>query len=377
MGELELPYKRKSFNITDSAFACVLFILFNFIFVFAYSFIPTYIRANRFVFYTASFLVEFVFAVAAWTVAKARNVDLIPATGMNKKINIKLVGYGLLISLICLIFFASLTSTFVDFLYVCGYRSILPDFKFGSFWVYLIYVVITCIAPALFEELLFRGVIQSGFKAYGEKLAIIVSALIFMIMHGNAEQTVHQFIIGLVIGFIFIKSGNLWIGVIVHFFNNFISITQSYIFEAIASNSQPVEDVTDVAQTVVANPWLVLLMELIISLIWAYVGYSILKYLLKKTIDENNRINNNANLALNQNETETIISVDGEAETAVMEVSAAEGSEEKTSVNENSEAGEGSKKKEGFSVPCIIMFVLSGLYLVAEWIMSLLDGFGI
>ena len=60
-----------------------------------------------------------------------------------------------------------------------------------------------------------------------------------------------------------------------------------------------------------------------------------------------------------------------------MEVSAAEGSEEKTSVNENSEAGEGSKERKRLSVPCIIMFVLSGLYLVAEWIMSLLDGFGI
>ncbi len=370
--------KRKSFNITDSAFACVLFILFNFIFVFGYSFIPQYIRANKFVYYAASFLIEFLFAAAAWTLAKIRKVDMIPATGMNKKISGKIVGYSFLISLVCLIFFASLTNTFVDFLYVCGYRSVLPDFEFGNFWTYLIYVIITCIAPAIFEELLFRGVIESGFKAYGEKIAIVVSALIFMIMHGNAEQTVHQFVIGLIIGYIFIKSGNLWIGVIVHFFNNFISITQSYLFEVATSgiDSSTVETVTDTVNTVAVNPWISVLIELIISLLWAYVGYCIVKRLIKKVIEESDRLNSTGSLALSENSAETTISVDGEAEQTIMKVSDSENFGE-SSTAASSADGKETKEKQKLSIPCIVMFVASGLYLVAEWIISLLDGFGI
>jgi hypothetical protein len=46
---------------------------------------------------------------------------------------------------------------------------------------------------------LFRGVILSGFRKYGFKVTVFFSALIFMIMHGNAEQTIHQFIVGIIL----------------------------------------------------------------------------------------------------------------------------------------------------------------------------------
>ena len=94
--------------------------------------------------------------------------------------------------------------------------------EINNFGTYLIYIVVFCVCPAIFEEVMFRGTILSGLKQYGLKVAVVVSAIIFTLMHGNIEQTVHQFIIGLVVGFIFFKTGNLWLSVMVHFFNNFI-----------------------------------------------------------------------------------------------------------------------------------------------------------
>ena len=77
---------------------------------------------------------------------------------------------------------------------------------------YLIYIIISCVTPAVCEEILFRGTIASGLKEKGFKIALFGSAIIFTLMHGNPEQTVHQFIIGLVVGYIFLKTGNIWLG---------------------------------------------------------------------------------------------------------------------------------------------------------------------
>ena len=154
--------------------------------------------------------------------------------------------------------------------------------------MYLAYVLVSCIAPALFEELLFRGNILSGLKQFGIKIAVVVSALIFMLMHGSPDQTVHQFIIGLIIGYLFIKSGNLWLGVIVHFFNNFIAITEVYVLQSmINSLSEEVEIVVTTNTITVGS----LIFDLIYALIMAAIGYKLIKYAMSKILAEDKKIN--------------------------------------------------------------------------------------
>lgn len=369
METLQQTGKRQSFNVTDSALACVLFILFNMVFGIIIRFIPGNIRANWAVYYTLSFLIEFLFAVAAWTTAKTRRVELIPAACINKKINGKIVGLGFLVALVCLIFFSSLTNTFIEFLNLLGYSSVLGSIEINNVGVYLAYVLTTCIAPAIFEELLFRGVVLSGFKEYGKKVAVIVSALIFMLMHGNAEQTIHQFIIGLVIGYIFIESGNLWLGVIVHFFNNFISITELFILTLISKGMPNLtEDVETAADAIYMNPWLSLLISLLVSLALAYAGYRIIKILIAKMSAESKKINQKTELQGEQ----VSVKVDGE-ETDV-EVSVSASNKEKSEDEELSEEL-GTKEKPMLPIASVVMFVLSGLYLVYEWVMALVEGF--
>lgn len=373
--------RRSSFTVFETALACVLFILFNFIFVFGYSFVPANVKSIPAVYYVASFLVEFLFAAAAWTVAKFKGVDLLTASGMRKKINGSIVGYGFLIAIVCLIFLAPLTNVFIDFLTVCGYQSILSNIEISNFWIYLVYVLISCVAPAIFEELLFRGVIEAGLKEYGEKIAVVISALIFMLMHGNAEQTVHQFIIGLVIGFIFIKTGNLWVGVIAHFFNNFISITQVFIMTLIANSASVSESASssyeELSVSINVNPWIYLLIELIGALIWAYLGYKLLKGLILKVKVESDRINSSKETEIKQENGENAtISVDGESVETVMTVEGEDLTYEKSSTANADGLGK-IKEKKSLSAPVIVMFVLSGLYLFVDWILALISGFGI
>ena len=370
METIQKPSKRQNFDVTDSALACVLFILFNMVFGIIIRFIPGNIRANWAVYFILSFLVEFLFAVAAWTVAKARSVEIVPAACVNKKVNGKIVGLGFLVAVVCLFFFGPLTNAFVSFLELCGYSSVLSEIEIGTVWSYLAYIITTCLAPAIFEELLFRGVILSGFKEYGKKVAVVISALIFMLMHGNAEQTIHQFIIGLVIGYIFIESGNLWLGVIVHFFNNFISITELFVL-TIMSKSMPnlVEGAeTDVA-TANMNPWLSLLISLIISLALAYAGYRLIKFLVSKMSEESKKINTSKEQTLGD---ETIVKVDGQETQVSVSVSK---SERETLEDEELSEELGTKEKPALPVVSLVMFILSGLYLVYDWVFALIRGF--
>lgn len=83
--------------------------------------------------------------------------------------------------------------------------------------------VLTPVLPAIFEELLFRGVIMRGFLQFGRVPAVVLSALMFALAHGSYQQFIYQFLLALVIGFLVLETKNLFIGMVVHFANNLFS----------------------------------------------------------------------------------------------------------------------------------------------------------
>lgn len=85
----------------------------------------------------------------------------------------------------------------------------------------LIFIITTSIFPAIVEEFVFRGVLLGSLKDYGETFAIMVSALTFGLFHGNVEQIIHAFLLGLLLGFVVVKTGSIYISVLIHFANNF------------------------------------------------------------------------------------------------------------------------------------------------------------
>lgn len=94
-----------------------------------------------------------------------------------------------------------------------------------------------CIIAPIFEEIIYRGIIlEQLHKRYGATKAIIISALIFGLIHANIHQGVNAFFIGLILGYIYIKTKSLLLCMFWHFSNNFlVFIVSMYI-------SQPVSD---------------------------------------------------------------------------------------------------------------------------------------
>ncbi len=105
---------------------------------------------------------------------------------------------------------------------------------------FLISFISTAIVPALVEEFACRGLILGSLKKYGEGFAIIASSAIFGMIHGNFEQIPFAFLIGLILGFITVKSGSIWLASITHSFNNAVSVVMSYLTKGMSDGLQSI-----------------------------------------------------------------------------------------------------------------------------------------
>jgi sodium transport system permease protein len=86
-------------------------------------------------------------------------------------------------------------------------------------------LLVIALAPAICEELAFRGFILSGLRRMGHKWgAIVLSAVIFGMAHGILQQSLGATVVGIVIGYVAVKTGSLWPGVLFHFVHNSLSV---------------------------------------------------------------------------------------------------------------------------------------------------------
>lgn len=89
-------------------------------------------------------------------------------------------------------------------------------------WGYLA----VCLLAPLVEEMVFRGAILRSLLGKWKArpwLAIVVSALLFAVIHGNPAQMPHAFLAGLLLGWMFKRTRSIVPGVALHWVNNTIS----------------------------------------------------------------------------------------------------------------------------------------------------------
>ena len=92
-------------------------------------------------------------------------------------------------------------------------------------------LMIMAFFPALFEELFFRGVMQNLFIKWWKKpmLAIIITSIIFSLIHMSIYLFLSRIVLGFVLGLMFYKTRNIWVNTISHFLNNAIAVFQMYV----------------------------------------------------------------------------------------------------------------------------------------------------
>ena len=97
--------------------------------------------------------------------------------------------------------------------------------------VWLLVLVVVIIGPII-EELMFRKVMIDRLSGYGASVAIWVSAVAFGLFHGNFYQFFYAALIGLVLGYIYTKTGRIEYTIGIHMIINlFGSVVALYATE--------------------------------------------------------------------------------------------------------------------------------------------------
>lgn len=96
------------------------------------------------------------------------------------------------------------------------------------------------VAPAICEELAFRGFILSGFmRGRRTWLAIGLSSVAFGAMHMIPQQVFNAALLGLVLGLLAVRSNSLWPGVLFHFLFNGSHVAVARLVPSIAEGGYP------------------------------------------------------------------------------------------------------------------------------------------
>ncbi|TCD48916.1 CPBP family intramembrane glutamic endopeptidase [Chlorobium sp. N1] len=97
--------------------------------------------------------------------------------------------------------------------------------RIGSLPELLAVVAVLAVVPAVTEELLFRGYVQSNYAAaMRPSSAVLLTGTVFAFFHMSAANLLPLALLGWYIGYIYLKTGNLAVPVAVHFLNNLAAL---------------------------------------------------------------------------------------------------------------------------------------------------------
>ncbi len=114
----------------------------------------------------------------------------------------------------------------------------------NSFSRFIISLIVIAFLPALFEETFFRAGFQNLLSRWfkGPWVAIILTSIIFSLIHLSFYGFLVRFALGVVLGFIFYYSGSLWLNILLHFLFNGIQVTALYVMTMNGVKDKNVED---------------------------------------------------------------------------------------------------------------------------------------
>ncbi len=140
-----------------------------------------------------------------------------------KKIGKKAWVYAILLGVVVFFLNSYIASIFGQFLEAIGFRSPNAQMTQYPWWLFILNIFLTALLPAVCEETAHRGLLLRGSLGFGATKAIIISGLLFGLMHMNINQFFYATIIGFYLGYLAIHSDSIIPGIVIHFINNALS----------------------------------------------------------------------------------------------------------------------------------------------------------
>lgn len=132
-----------------------------------------------------------------------------------------------------------ITSIFVNLVGKSGIELSAPEYPVPEdFAGRVVFALAIAVVPALVEEFAIRGAVLQPLRKFGDKFAILASAIIFAVLHGNLIQAPFALIAGIGIGYAVCITNSLWTGVLIHFCNNLYSVITEFMIMDITDENE-------------------------------------------------------------------------------------------------------------------------------------------
>lgn len=125
----------------------------------------------------------------------------------------------------CTLPFVSLIVILTSYLQPNLAEATMNELKDSSF---LSMLFLVAVQPAVFEEMVFRGAALHGYRSLGPKKAILVSALLFAMLHMNLQQALYAFLLGATFAFLVQRTGSIFASMLPHFLINALNCASVY-----------------------------------------------------------------------------------------------------------------------------------------------------
>ena len=175
------------------------------------------------------------------------------------------------------------SSFFSNILAWLGYKSN-PGSTITEYpiWLLLLNLVLTAVLPAICEETVHRGMIFNTKMGKNYKWSILITSLLFGLLHMNIDQFFYAFIIGLFLGYITMNTRSIYPAMIIHFSNNALSVLLGYSsvrgtgFSAIFNNLSSILSINPIFGVI-------LLITLVIALLYLLFRSTHLMFIVNAT----------------------------------------------------------------------------------------------
>lgn len=156
----------------------------------------------------------------------------------------------------------------------------------------IIGIVTVGVLPAIFEESVYRGVLYNEYRKVNPKIAIVLSALLFGLLHQNLNQFSYAFVLGIIFALVIEATDSILSTMIIHFIINTSSVVMNYLLpKALKLMEQlygsDVFDAEAMYETAMESTDKVVMIQSAFSLLLPALIAGVLAFLVYRTIAKN------------------------------------------------------------------------------------------
>lgn len=153
-------------------------------------------------------------------------------------------------------------------------------------------IVSVGLLPAILEETVYRGVLYNEYRKVNPRIAIVLSALLFGLLHQNLNQFSYAFVLGLIFALVIEATNSIVSTMILHFTLNTSSVVMTYLVPKFLKISEQlvgneVVNSEELMATMLATPDRITMIQTVYSLIVPSIASTILAFYVFRTIARN------------------------------------------------------------------------------------------